>query len=108
VPRLYETLLELNGLRLATIPALAIAVLAQAGSALKTPEPSHCFRHDRFEEPMDRWLQLLMLRLTADPDHAFYYRNWLRCDERPLDGDLLRRILEECVKERNSTESSAP
>jgi hypothetical protein len=75
--RLYDTLMEAEGVRRIDVPELALAVLDRIGRAIRGEDRNPFPRLDSHEAPLDLWFQEVVLRLNEDPNSEFHFSRWM-------------------------------
>jgi hypothetical protein len=75
--RLYETLMEKEGIRPIYPPELALGVLDRIGRALQGRNENPFPRLDLHEASLDLWFLEVLTRLNEDESSDFYFRRWI-------------------------------
>jgi hypothetical protein len=76
--RIYDTLMEAEGIRRVEVPELAVAMLDRIGRAIRGEDRNPFPRLDEHEAPLDPWFLEVALRLQEDPASGFHFARWIR------------------------------
>ena len=75
--RLYERLLEREGVNRILVPELALGMLDRVGRAVKEEDDSPFPRLDLHEASVDLFFEEVLKRLNLDENSDYYYKRWL-------------------------------
>lgn len=72
-----ETLMNKEGIRLISVPELALGALDRVGKALTAGYNNPFPRLDNHDAHLDEWFYQVVQRLNNNPDSDFYYKRWM-------------------------------
>lgn len=77
MPRLFDRLMTMEGIRRVDPPELALAALDRTGLALSGGSFNPFPRLDLHETALDLWFLEVLMRLNDDPASGFYFKRWI-------------------------------
>lgn len=77
MPRLFDSLMNREGVRRIDTPELALAVLERAGCALAGESANPFPRLDLHEAALDLWFIEVLARMNEDPGSPFHFKRWV-------------------------------
>ncbi len=75
---LYETLMEMEGIRTVHPPELALGMLDRIGRAVRGESDNPFPRLDLHEASLDLWFLEVLTRLNEDENSDFHFKRWIR------------------------------
>jgi hypothetical protein len=76
--RLYEKLMEEEGVRIIQPPELALGMLDRIGRVVQGENDNPFPRLDLHEASLDLWFLEVVTRLNEDENSDFYFERWIR------------------------------